>query len=264
MLDKLRAIALRDWLTAVRYHTGLWMQALGVLAEIVAFYYLASAIGPGFRPDGISYFSFVLIGTAVYGFVTTGAYGIVSSIQAAQTTGTMEILMTTSTPPSALVSLSAVSAFGSRIASFCGYLAVGMLLARGDFEHANWIAAMTVLALTLVMAIGVGLVGASLQIAIQKGLGIVQTIAAFGWFVSGTLFPISALPRPLRIVAALNPLVYSLDGIRKALILGVPLRSLSTEFLVLAAWSVALLLAGIFGLGFTINHARRSGTLSFY
>ena len=69
LLDKTSAIVRRDLLTAIRYRTGFLITAAGALAELAAFYYLSRAVGPGFRPDGVEYFPFLIVGTGFYTFL---------------------------------------------------------------------------------------------------------------------------------------------------------------------------------------------------
>src|SRR5256886_10883614 len=98
LLDKMLAIARRDLLTAIRYRIGFLVGAAGALAELAAFYYLSRAVGPGFRPDGVEYFSFLLVGTGLYTFLVVGINAFLHIVQEAQQTGSLEVLMTTSTP----------------------------------------------------------------------------------------------------------------------------------------------------------------------
>ena len=130
LLDKLLAIWRRDLLIALRYRAGFWMPVLALLAEMVAFYYLARAIGPGFRPEGMDYFSFLLIGTGFYGFFVVGISAFVSAVHDAQISGTMEVLMTTSTPAPVIIFLTAASVFLERTLYLVLYLGLGLWLFR--------------------------------------------------------------------------------------------------------------------------------------
>src|ERR1700722_13078677 len=114
-LEKLHAILRRDVLTAVRHRTGFVVTMVGVLTELAAFYFLSRAIGPGFRPEGVAYFPFLLVGTGVYTFFVMSAQSFVNAVQEAQQTGTLEVLMTTATAPAELLILSSVSAFGGNL-----------------------------------------------------------------------------------------------------------------------------------------------------
>jgi hypothetical protein len=126
-LDKTIAIVRRDLLTAVRYRTGFLLSAAGEIPELAAFYYLSRAVGPGFRPEGLEFFSFLLVGTGFFTFLLMGVHSFLQTVQEAQQTGTLEVLMTTPTSPSVLVFLSAMSAFAANTLALLFYLAAGLL-----------------------------------------------------------------------------------------------------------------------------------------
>ena len=262
--DKLAVILRRDLLTAVRYRTASWMYVGGMLAEMAAFYYLARAVGPGFRPDGVEYFPFLLIGTGFYGFFVAGVASFVNSIHDAQLTGTMEVLMTTSTAEPALVFLTAVSTFFSRTLHLVFYTVVGMLVFGVRLSHPNLAAALAVFALSLAVAVAVGIGIAAVQVAIQKGNGIVWLLSSLLWLLTGATFPVSALPEPLRRVGELVPITYSLDGLRLALLRDAGWTEISRTLAMLAAYAIVLLPLSVWLFGRALHYARREGTLSYY
>ena len=90
LLDKLWIVSRRDLLTAVRYRLGFGLLAIGLLADLAAFYYLARAIGPQFRPDGVAYYQFLVVGTALFGFLIAGVNGCVTTVRDAQLTRSEE------------------------------------------------------------------------------------------------------------------------------------------------------------------------------
>ncbi|MDQ5838686.1 MAG: ABC transporter permease, partial [Acidobacteriota bacterium] len=63
------------------------------------------------------------------------------------------------------------------------------------------------------------------------------------FFLSGALYPLSNLPKPLALLTRLDPLTYGVDGVRAALI-GVAHFPLATDVLVLIAVAALLLGAG--------------------
>ncbi|HYN15632.1 MAG TPA: ABC transporter permease [Terriglobales bacterium] len=264
LADKVLVIARRDLLTALRYRAGFWTHILGVLAEIAGFYFLARAVGPGYRPDGVGYFPFLLVGTSLYGFLFMGANAFIDSVREAQWSGTMEVLMTTSTPGPVIILLTAISAFGSRIFDFCLYFVAGFLLFGVPLEHPNLPAAVVVFLLSLLVAVAFGVIAAAFQVATQKGSSVVWLVGSVIWLTSGTLFPVSALPGWVQRISWLIPLTYSLDGLRAALLRGASLAEMSKLISVLAVYAVVLLPASLGLLSVTLRHARMRGTLSFY
>src|SRR5437763_12874049 len=137
LFDKMVAIARRDLLMAIRYRMGFFIGAAGALAELAAFYFLSRAIGPSFRPDGVDYFPFVLVGTGFYTFMVMGINSFLTIVQEAQQTGTLEVLMTSPTHPALLVLLSAISAFAANVVQLVFYLGGGLLLSHATLPHAN-------------------------------------------------------------------------------------------------------------------------------
>jgi uncharacterized integral membrane protein len=127
VLDKTTVIFRRDALTAMRYRTGFVLGAAGAVTELAAFYYLSRAVGPEFRPEGEEYFSFLLVGTGFYTFLLMGVHAFLQTVQEAQQTGTLEVLMTTSTSPPVLVFLSAMSAFAVNTLTLAFYLIAGLM-----------------------------------------------------------------------------------------------------------------------------------------
>jgi ABC-2 type transport system permease protein len=264
LLDKMAAIARRDLLTAIRYRTGFLITAAGAVAELAAFYYLSRAIGPGFRPEGVDYFLFLLVGTGFYTFLVMGINAFLVIVQEAQQTGTLEVLMTTSTPAPVLVFLSAMSAFAGNTVQLLFYLGAGLLLFGAPLQNPNVAGCIVIFGLSLVIAVAIGILAAALQLAIQKGSALVWLLGSGVWFMTGTLFPVATLPKPLRVVSELIPITHSLDGMRLALLQGASLSGLGREIGILALFCLVLLPFSLLVFSYTLRRARLEGTLSFY
>lgn len=264
VVDKIAAVLRRDLLIAIRYRAGFLISLAGAAAELAAFYYLSRAIGPGFRPEGIAYFPFVLVGTGFYTFLVMGINSFLTSVQEAQQTGTLEVLMTSATPPAVLVSLSALSAFAANAMQLAFYLGGGMLLSRTEWMHVNIGGCLIVIVLSLAIAVAIGLFAASVQLLIQKGSAVVWILGSGLWFLTGTLFPVSNLPRPLQVFSSLLPVTHALIALREALLLGWNLTELRPEIVILLTFALCLLPTALLTFSFSLSHARREGTLSFY
>jgi ABC-2 type transport system permease protein len=263
LFDKARAIMRRDLLTALRYRMGFVISGAGAIVELAAFYYLARAIGPGFRPDAIDYFPFLLVGTGFFTFLVTGTNAFLTIVQEAQQTGTLEVLMTTATPAPTLLFLSALSAFAGSTFQLILYLAAGLWLSN-DPVHANWLGCLLIFLFSLIIAISFGMLAAALQLAIQKGSAVVWLLGSGAWFLTGTLFPASALPRPLWWIAQCIPITHALTAMRLALLQGAGFATLMTEIAILGVSCAILLPFSISVFSYALRRARIEGTLSFY
>jgi len=264
VFEKLYLILLGDLRTGVRYRGGFWMEAFGTLAELASFFFLARAIGGGYRPQGMDYYSFLLVGTSVFGFLITGVNTFVTSVRQAQMTGTMEVLMTTATPGWVIIILTAISSFAARLLPTALYITAGMVIFRAPVETPNLGPALIIVVLSVLVAVAVGMLAAAMQVALQRGGGVTVMIGAVAWFLTGTMFPISALPPVLQTLSRAIPFTYSIHGLRLALISGSSLADLSTDMIVLALFAVVLLPIGVGAFAFALRRARLKGTLSFY
>ncbi len=262
--DKAFAIFHRDLLIAVRYRSSFFITAAGSLAQLAAFYYLARAVGPGFRPDGVDYFPFVLVGTGLFTFLISGMNSFVQIVQEAQQAGTLEILMSTSTPGPVLLLLSAVSAIAGHGLRLLFYLAAGLCLFGVSVKALSVAGCLAILGLSIISAVSIGIVAAAVQLAIHKGSAVLWLFSSASWLTTGALFPLTALPGPVRAVAQWIPLTHSLQGMRSALLQGARLPSLLPEISVLALFSLVLLPSSLWLFSWTLRRARLQGTLSYY
>ena len=262
-LDKLHAILRRDMLTAVRHRSGFVVTMVGLLTELAAFYFLSRAIGPGFRPGGVEYFPFLMVGTGLYTFFVMSVQAFLSTVQEAQQTGTLEVLMTTSTAPAELVILSSISAFAGNLINLLVYFVAGIAFFQAAV-HANLFSCLVVLVLSLTIAMALGIAAATLQVAFQKGSALLWLLGSGVWFLSGTMFPIQSLPRPLELLARALPLTYAIDGMRQALLEGQSIIAMAPTLAALAGFALVLLPLALAGLSLSLRRARQDGTLSFY
>ena len=264
-LDKTITIMRKDLLTSIRYRSAFLMTGIGIIAELAVFYYLSRAIGPSFRPQGMGYFPFLLIGTGFYTFLMMGINSFLTSIQEAQQTGTLEVLMTSRTSSSALIFLSAISAFSRNIIRLLLYLAAGLVILTGvNLEYTNLLASAATFILSIVIAIAIGIIAAAVQLGTHKGSAVMWLFGSVGWFLTGTMFPTSVLPKPLLWMARLIPITHCLDGLRFSLLGGANFQQVGREIAILAGFSALLLPTGLLLFSYMVRRARLQGTLSFY
>src|SRR5438105_1036957 len=205
---KAAAVLKKDILTSVRYRSGFFLKLVSPALQLATFYYLARAVGPQFRPDGMPYVIFLIVGTGFYTFLIAGIHAFLQAIQEAQQGGTLEALMTTSTPPAQLLLLSALSSFAGNAVQFVLYVGSGMLLFAPPVKLSA-VGGAAVMVLSLLIAAAIGLIAAGLQISIQKGSAVLWLFGSCAWLMAGTLFPVNALPRPLQLLANLLPFTHS-------------------------------------------------------
>src|SRR4051812_23957688 len=219
IIQKIIAILKKDAITAVRYRNGFVLSSLAQIAQLATFYYLARAVGPQFRPEGVPYFLFLLIGTGFYTFLLSGTHGFLKAIQESQQTGTLEVLLTTATPAAVLVSLGVLSAFADGLLQFAVYVGAGVLLFAPTL-HVSVAACPLVFGISVLSAFAIGLFAAGMQISMHKGSAVLWVLGSGAWLMSGTLFPVAALPKPIQMVSYSIPFTHSLAAMRLAVLGG--------------------------------------------
>jgi ABC-2 type transport system permease protein len=264
LFDKFLAIARRDFLVSLRYHRAFLLLAISAFVQLAGFYYMARAIGPGFRPDGIPYYPFLLVGTAVLGFFVAGVNSFPAAVAHAQISGTFEALLTTATRPAVIILLSGLSDFAGRTLHMALFLAGGLGIFGVAIHDPNIPACGLVYLLLLLIGVAVGMMAAAVQIVVQKGSAVVWMVSTGISLLSGVVFPVSALPGPLQSLARLIPLTYALDAIRLALIRSSSLIELRGPILILAAYALLLLPFSFVLFDLALRRARREGTVSAY
>lgn len=264
LLDKLSAVVRRDLLMARRYRSGLILAIAGGVLEIVGLYYLSRAIGPGFRPDGMDSYAFLLVGTGLYTFLLMGVSSFLSAIQEAQQAGTLEVLMTTPTGGSTVLLLSAISSLAGKGISFSLYLAGGLVFSGLRFAHVSLVGAGIVLVLSFMVGAALGMGTAAVQLLTQKGSAVLWLLGSAVWMLAGAMFPISVLPRWVQFVSLAIPMTHALTAMRLSLFGGGFPTSLVTEIVVLAGFALLMLPLSLLLFDKALRHARLSGSLSYY
>jgi len=262
IIGKIIAVLKKDVITAVRYRNGFVLSNLAQVGQLATFYYLARAVGPQFRPEGMPYFLFLLIGTGFYTFLLAGTHSFLKMIQESQQTGTLEVLLTTSTPAAVLVSLGALSAFGEELLQFGIYIGAGIFL-FAPVLHISVLACLLACGFSILSAFAIGLFAAGMQISMHKGSAMLWVLGSGTWLVSGTLFPVAALPKPVQMVSNFIPFTHSLAAMRLAVLDG-NFAATTREVGILAIFALFLLPAGIMFFSWMVRQARQNGTLSFY
>ena len=263
IVDKAVAVLKKDVLTAIRYRNGLVFEVFSPAAQLAALYYLAKAVGGEFRPEGMSYFLFLVIGTGFYTFLLAGPHSFLRVVQESQHNGMLEVLMTTSTRSFTLVSLSALSAFSGGAFQFLIYVLAGLVLSFSSsrIDVAGFLAVFFLSALT---AFAMGLFASGLQIAIHKGSAILWLFGSSAWLLTGTMFPVGVLPVPVQAISSLLPFTHALTAMRMALVQNASPAGLTREITILFLFAVTLVPASLVFFSWTVRRARQLGTLSFY
>jgi len=258
----------KDWRIETSYRISFILQFFGIFFSVTLFYFISLLFGDAADPYlnryGTDYFSFVLVGIAFSNYFGVGLSSFSSHIRQAQTTGTLEAMLTTSTKHTTIVISSSLWEYMLTTFRVFIYLAIGVIFMGVTFKDANYASAVVVLILSIISFSGLGIIAASFIIVLKRGDPVTWIISSISSLLGGVYYPINVLPEGLQWLAMLLPITYSLDAMRLALLQGDTISDLLPQILALSAFCVVLVPAGIVAFRFAVRQAKIDGSLTQY
>ncbi|MEJ2304341.1 MAG: ABC transporter permease, partial [Anaerolineales bacterium] len=225
---------------------------------------LGSAASPYLEAYGGDYFAFVLIGIAFAGYFGVGLSSFSSSLRQAQTTGTLEAMLTTPTALSTIILSSSLWSYLLTTLRVLVYLLIGDLFLKVNLGGGNYLGALIVLILTIISFSSLGIIAASFIMVLKRGDPITWLFNATSSFLGGIYYPVTILPGWLQFFSYLLPVTYALRAMRLALLQGASTATILSDILVLAVFSAILMPASLLAFRFAVRRARVDGSLSQY
>jgi len=142
-----------------------------------------------------------------------------------------------------------------------------ILVAVAFFFHLNLAQAnlgggLAVLAAGSLSFIGFGIMASVLPLLVpERGAQMTHVIQAALLLVSGVYYPISVLPAGMQPAARVSPATYVLEGMRAALLEGVPFGHLWGQIVPLLAMGLVALPVGVFIFSKAERYAKKTGKL---
>ncbi|MBS1250919.1 MAG: ABC transporter ATP-binding protein NatA [Chloroflexi bacterium] len=267
-LAKAMAFLRRDFKSQLTYRLSFFFQFFRVFFSIAVFYFISQMLGPAAIPQlqayGGDYFAFVLIGIALAEYFGVGLSAFSRSLRKAQTTGTLEAMLSTPTRLSTVVISSSLWSYFLTTFRVLVYLGVGGLFLGVDLSGSNLVAAVLILLLTIISFSSLGILSASFIIVLKQGDPITWVVGAISSLLGGIYYPVEILPRWLQTFSALLPVTYSLRGMRLALLEDAGLGALKLDLLALLGFCVALLPLSLAAFRYAVGKAKMDGSLTHY
>jgi ABC-2 type transport system permease protein len=263
----LGAFVRRDWMVARSYRLQFALQLVSMLFQLMMFFYLARIVSSSDFAEASevsgNYFAFVVLGLALFNFLSTALTAVSSSLGHEQLTGSLEALLTTPPPGVLLIVATSSYAFIRGAIHMVLYISMAVILfgLRFDPSVLSWLAAVVALIASVLMFGALGIVVAAFTLVFKRATAFLGLLTTGIGVLGGVYFPVSVLPGPLRLLAEILPVTWALSTVRQALLDGtVDLPRLG--MLVLA--TALLLPATIWVLGQAIRRARQDGSLAQY
>jgi ABC-2 type transport system permease protein len=185
-----------------------------------------------------------------------------SSLVEARDSGTLEHVLVTQTSLPVFLAGSSIYPFVSTTLRITVYIAWAAILFGFPLRDANWLAVISVLLTSLLAFSGLGIFSASYVLLFKRGNPAKWLFLGITSLTSGTLFPVSVLPRSLQFVARLNPVTYSLDAMRAALLAGSTVAALWRPLIVLLGFAAVLLPISMTVFAWSLRRTKATGTLT--
>jgi ABC-2 type transport system permease protein len=254
----------RDAIIAWSYKVDMIFQVMIRLLLIVLFYFLLRSLpipqSVSAFPGGV--FPSIMIGVAFSDCVSVSVSVFAKQIREAQMTGSLEITLMSPVPLPLVLIYSSLWAYSFSALRFVFYLFVGSTMMGVNLSRADWLAALTVLVLTDVCFMGLGILLSSGVILFKRGDNLTVLMGDLLLFSSGVFFPIAVLPPLAQTLARLVPFTPALAAMRAALLTGASISKLLPDLRMLGIFTVVTMALGLFCFMSAVSSARKHGTLS--
>jgi len=255
MLNELRKISIfikRDFRMLFTYKLAFTVSLLSIIFNL--FYLLLFGSMFGSRD----------VGSVGWSFLTNIMNSTAFSLRTEMMMGTLESILITPTKIHTVI-------FGYVLfGCFFGLLSMGVLIVVGifcfgvtAFATAN-IFTLIIFILSTIMMMGFGMIFSGLTIWLKNIGDTIPIILGVSMFFCGIYFPIQVLPEFLQPVAKFIPFYYSIEGIRKSLIINTSTHELMGYIVILSVLAITFIALGIFILHKGLIKAKKDGSLAFY
>jgi ABC-2 type transport system permease protein len=232
------------WLRQLKRYFRSKARIVGSLGQPLLFLIaLGFGMGPIYqKAKGENYLNFLVPGVMGMGIIFTATFSGIEIIWDRQFGFLKETLVA---PTSRLKIMLGRTLGGATVATLQGLLILCLSLLFGFRPQNNLLLPLTLIFIFLISVLftAMGTAIASLLEDFQGFQLIINFLIMPLFFLSGALFPLDGLPEPFRLITALNPLSYGIDGLRHTLI-NVYHFGLVTDFLVLSIITIIILIVG--------------------
>jgi ABC-2 type transport system permease protein len=231
------------------------------LVNLVVFLFISRVLsvpaGDGFEHSA-SYFDFVAVGITFMLVLQAASTQLTARINKEQHSGTLEMLAAQPVPVWAFAVGLAAYPFLFALLRAGVYLAVLSMVLGLHVAHASWLGVVVILAAGGSAMMGIGIALMAFSIAVGHGDAVARVLVVGLSFVSGTYFPVTALPTVAQHAAAALPTRIALDGLRVAVAGG----DWDGAALALLATTAVLLPMSVWLFGRAVGIAIRRGSLT--
>lgn len=268
MFRKPLAFIKKDFLIESSYKLAFLLNVFGVLISTLIFFYVDKLFGYGIVNHldefGVNYFSYVLLGMAVFSYVGVGLGSFSSRIQFEQIQGTLEATLLTPIKISTILFSIALWNLIFATLNMAIYIALGIFLFKINFGNVNVLSTVIIFLLIITSFSSLGILSASVTMVFKRGNPLSWIINSMEGLISGVYFPIAVLPGWLQFLAKFFPITYAIRAIELSVYKGYSFLQLTKEITFLLIFSLLLLPLSLIAFKYSLKKAKMEGSLSQY
>jgi len=232
--------------------------------ELATYFFISKTFGD-LTPEDLhgapTYFGFAAVGIVLTTVIVAATSGIGERLRREQVTGTLEALV--SNPITTIELCFGLVGFPYLYALLRStiYLIVAGTLMNLDLGNASWLGFAAVFIASGLALSTLGILAGAVVLVIKRGDVLLGALVYGLTLVSGSVFPVAALPDWLEAIGKLSPLKLALDGTRAALFGG---SDWGTDAALLGAFAAATIPVALLAFSFALSYAKRAGSVAQY
>lgn len=249
------------------YKFAMFTNYLNMIMNLFVFLLFAEMFGSRalasigfFGGDPISY---IIIGSICWGYLWATVVSISGAVVDEISTGTFEAIFLTKAPLYAMITAHIIFSLIVTTVPMILLLAIGTTFLNVTIGG-NYFFALLILGLSIIIAVGLGLAVAGLNLVSKKIGPVVPTIQSISLFFCEVYFPISVLPQSVQPISEFIPFYYVMKGWRIALSPTFHFGLIWQYLVTLGCLGMAAIIGGIFIFEHSLKRARKEGTLAYY
>jgi ABC-2 type transport system permease protein len=266
-LRALAAIAVKDWRHFWRYPLQALSWAFQPVVWLTPVYFMGQLFSQDGRAEGFAaytgtadYMSFILLGTALSNFVTAVFWGMGYALKTDMDTGVLEANWLVPVPRLLLLVGRTFTSLATTTITSAIMLVTAALLF--GFRPTGDVLAAFLTAVPMLLGLyGFGFAFAARVMLLREANTLVDVSSFLVQILSGTNFPVQALPRWLLPLSLALPLTYGFDAARHWLLGTRTLLPVAWEIVLLLVFMVVMLAFGAAAFARLERRVRRRGTL---
>jgi ABC-2 type transport system permease protein len=198
----------------------------------------------GIIPGNPNYFEFMAPGVMAMVIMMAAMIGLAGSVSRERELGTLDGILSA---PISRLSIIVGKSFAQVVRGLlqAALTLILAILLFGVVVYGNFGLLILLLILTVFSFIGIGIMISAIASEQETAMTIMMTVMFPMMFLSGAFFPIQQMPTALQWISKAIPLTYSVEALRKCIVLGTGISGMLTEVWVMLAFGAVFMAIAI-------------------